>query len=192
MRCFFYFITIITLFYSESVFAQEKYEKESRIKYNQIPIKALDFFKLLNTKNKIKWFKEENLSKTTFEAKFKLDKLDYSVEFDSIGNIEDIEVLIDIKNLDINFISSVNLYLNQNCVSHKINKIQIQYSGNEIDLATIFTPKQNNDKLNKKYEIIVKCKSNKTVDLFEYLFNEKGKYLTSSKIIQKNSSHLEY
>ncbi|MBK8623271.1 MAG: hypothetical protein IPN79_16285 [Saprospiraceae bacterium] len=89
-------------------------------------------------------------------------------------------------------LDSFSLYLQNNCSKYKINKIQIQYTGEESNLLSLIKNVDANQKLNIYYEIVVVCTFNKKTDLFEYLINEKGKVLSTSKIIFKNSTHLEY
>ena len=74
--------------------AQNKYEREHRILKSQFPEKALGLItdKLVGAK-RVRFYKEIDSAKISYEAKFKKDKLRYSVEFDTEGTLEDIEVL---------------------------------------------------------------------------------------------------
>lgn len=187
------FISLILFsFPGINTFAQEKIEKESRIDLTVVPKNAQSFISDLALDNKIKWYLEQGINQTTIEAKFKHNGKKYSVEFDSIGNIEDIEVEISWKDLEVGVKESIKKQLDLNCLKHKINKIQTQYLGNAKNLSFLFKQNSNTQKLETNYELIVRCNQENEVNLFEYLFNHQGKLISTSKIIFRNSSHLEY
>lgn len=187
------FISLILFsFQGINTFAQEKIEKESRIDLTAVPKNAQSFISDLALDNKIKWYLEQGINQTTIEAKFKHNGKKYSVEFDSIGNIEDIEVEISWKDLEAGVKESIKKQLDLNCLKHKINKIQTQYLGNAKNLSFLFKQNSNTQKLETNYELIVRCNQENEVNLFEYLFNHQGKLISTSKIIFRNSSHLEY
>lgn len=187
------FISLILFsFPGINTFAQEKIEKESRIDLTVVPKNAQSFISDLALDNKIKWYLEQGINQTTIEAKFKHNGKKYSVEFDSIGNIEDIEVEISWKDLEAGVKESIKKQLDLNCLKHKINKIQTQYLGNAKNLSFLFKQNSNTQKLETNYELIVRCNQENEVNLFEYLFNHQGKLISKSKIIFRNSSHLEY
>jgi hypothetical protein len=64
---------------SNQLNAQQKYEKESRLKEKDIPIKAHHFIDFLVAGNRIRWYLEEGLERTSIEAKFKLNNQKYSI-----------------------------------------------------------------------------------------------------------------
>lgn len=187
-------ITIFLLFglCSNFLFAQQKYEKESRMKSKDVPSKALNFFDSISLKNKVKWYLEEGLDSKSIEAKFKYNSKKYSVEFDTLGNIEDAEIEIKWDEVQSTFKDLINSQLKRDCLKHKTVKIQIQYSGTFSEILSKLRDNILSENLTIKYEIIVKCKSKNTVVLFEYLFNEKAQVISRSEVIFKNSSHLEY
>jgi hypothetical protein len=181
---------LITFSFSINLFAQDKFEKESRIKSKEVPSKAFYFIDSL--KIKVKWYKEEGLNTKNFEAKFKHKKIKYSVEFDSLGNIEDVEIGLDWQKIKSDLRDSIQVQLQKDCSRHRISKVQRQFTGSEKDLFALLITGNNLDALTIKYEIIIRCKQQNKVNLFEYLFNDKGILISKSKIIFKNSSHLEY
>jgi hypothetical protein len=187
-----YILILISTCFTNSIVAQVKFEKESRIKQSAVPFNALTFIDSIAIKRKIKWFKEEGISYTSFEAKFKHNKSKYSVEFDSLGNIEDIEVTIKWDELEKSIQENISLVLNNDCTANKVVKLQQQFTGNSSDLIFLFKHNSNINNLSIQFEAIVRCKKDKKTDLFEYLFNNSGRPISSKKIILKNSSHLEY
>jgi hypothetical protein len=185
-------IFLIVFFVSYNLFAQDKFEKESRIKPKDVPSKALSFIDSLKMDTKVKWYLEEGLNKKSIEAKYKQNKVSYSIEFDSIGKIEDIEIEVNWGDLESSLSESISSQLQQNCSSHRIEKVQRQFTGSENDLFTFLNTRIILEHLNINYEIIVRCKQLNEVDLFEYLFNKNGKLISTSKLVLKNSSQLEY
>ncbi|WP_027003966.1 hypothetical protein [Hugenholtzia roseola] len=194
MYKFLFLVLLITLSYSNPLSAQDKFEKESRIKEKDVPSLALQFVDSLPLQTKIKWYKEEGLTQNSIEAKFKHQEKNYSIEFDTLGQIEDIEIEIAWAKVETAVSKAILEQIETDCAAHKIIKAQQQFSGKTQDLFSLFQTKSDNfsSNLTTKYEIVVKCKSQKEISLFEYLFDEKGNFLNKSKIIFKNSSHLEY
>ena len=185
-------VLLIAFNFSGNLFAQEKFEKERRIKKANVPAEALSFVEALDIKSKVKWFKEEGLSQKSIEAKFKHHKAKYSVEFDTLGKVEDVEIGVKWSELASNLGDSICLQLNSACSKYKIVKVQEQYSGDASALISMLKAGTNRSSLTIKYELVVKCHQQKKVDLFEYLFSDKGQLISISKIVFKNSSHLEY
>ena len=74
--------------------AQHKYEREQRISSEIIPQSAQNFIDSIGSDSKIKWYKEVSLNEVTFEAKFKHNKKKFSVEFDTLGTLQDVELAI--------------------------------------------------------------------------------------------------
>lgn len=185
---FFLFVLVI----SNSLFAQEKFERESRIKEIEVPQKALQFIDSSYLKTKIRWYKEIGLKNVSFEAKLIQNRTAYSVEFDSLGFIEDVEVEVDWVDLEQAIKDIISSHLEKDCSKYKIIKVQKQYSGNESELLRFITNQELNQSLSKKYELIVRCKKQQETSLFEILFDHQGHPISISKIVFKNSSHLEY
>lgn len=187
-------IVLLLLFcaYSGTLSAQAKFEKESRIKYKDVPAAAIRFIDAVNDKCKLKWYKEESLTGQSIEAKFRRNDAKYSVEFDTLGKVADIEVTVDWEGLNNQLRNEMLSQLKSDCVDHQIVKVQKQYTGSESDLLSMLKSDTVSPSLTVKYELVVKCSRQKEVNLFEYLFNDSGKVISASKIIFKNSSHLEY
>jgi hypothetical protein len=182
----------VFLFCPFFLFSQEKMEKEYRIKKKNVPVPALFFMDSVGIKVKTKWYKEEGLEKNSIEVKFKYKKRSYSIEFDTLGKVEDVEVSRKWREIDKSTQKLIENQLLKDCAKYKVEKIQIQYKGLDKYLYEIVKNPNSKTPLQIKYELIVKCKSNGGVDLYEYLFNSQGDTVSKSKIIFKNSSHLEY
>lgn len=174
------------------LFAQKKYEKESRFKEKKVPSIALDFINLLAEDRKVRWYLEEGFDRTSIEAKFKMNNQNYSVEFDRLGNLEDIEIQIKWGDLRKPLKDSVSFYLGRDCKKFKIRRIQLQYLGDHSVLLSKIKTGESTDDYIVRYEIVVKCSHDNNVSLYEYLFSDSGQKLSAAQIVFKNSSHLEY
>lgn len=186
------FALLIFGMFSTELFAQEKFERESRLKRKDVPQKALQFIDSLDIGNKVKWYFEQGLQRSSIEAKFKKDKKKHSVEFDSLGNIEDVEIQVKWKKLPEQLKDSINFHFQKDCDKHKIEKVQIQFTGSIEALFSKIKTSETNLPLTTRYEIIVRCSSSNNINLFEYLFGEDGEVISRSKIIFKNSTNLEF
>lgn len=177
---------------SNHIYAQNKYERESRLKEKDVPAMALDFISSLAVEKKVRWYLEEGLDRKSIEAKFKIKNQKYSIEFDTLGNLEDIEVQIKWGSLNKTLRDSIAFYLRKDCIKYKIRRIQIQYSGDPTVLLSKIKTGESTESYTTRYDMVIKCRSNNNVNLFEYLFSDLGQKLTVFQIIFKNSSHLEY
>jgi hypothetical protein len=124
------FLFICCFVISTEILAQDKIEKEESIKERKVPQMATEW--LYDTFEKIrkpKWYKEFSEVGYSFEAKFRYKNGFHSVEFDSLGLVQDVEIEIKLKRLSKEIQSQILTYLNENHRVFKVNKLQIQYSG---------------------------------------------------------------
>jgi hypothetical protein len=172
--------------------AQEKFEKESRIKATEVPKKALHFIATLELPVKVKWYLEEGLERQSIESKFKYQGARYSVEFDTLGNIEDVELEVKPKELPSAAMDAIAARLKEDCSAYKITKVQLQYLGEEEALKQVIRSAKVGEGVTTNVELVINCRNDQGKNLYEYLFDASGKVLSVSKIVFKNSSHLEY
>ena len=177
---------------SVRTYAQQKYEKESRLGEADVPPLANSFIDSLAVPGKVKWYLEEGFDRKSIEAKFSFRNEKYSVEFDTLGRLEDIEIQQKWSDLAKPLRNTIATQLQEDCKNFKIQKVQIQYSGEQSILLSKIKTGQAIGDYTIRYEIIVKCAKAKEINLFEYLFSNQGQKLTASKIVFKNSSNLEY
>ncbi|WP_188441204.1 hypothetical protein [Planktosalinus lacus] len=191
-----YFIKCLTILIigsiSTSLYCQQKYERESRLKPADVPPAALEFIESAEITSKVKWYIEYGLETKSIEAKFKLNNKRHSVEFDTLGTLDDIEIEILSKELNTNLKKSIDIALSGNCSNHKISKVQKQYTGNQNVLLSLLKNQDFAGNFTTKYEIITSCENESKTEQYEYLFNDEGKLLQQFKIIFSNSSNLEY
>ena len=175
--------------------SQYKYEREYRIKKSQFPQKAHALLQEhIRGARKMKYYREVDSTKISYEAKFKKDRLFYSIEFDSQGNLEDIEVLI--KEIDIPNASfeTITAYLNSTFAKYRILKIQQQYAVTDFESTdeTLKNAFQNLLLPAVKYEIIVAGKKDGGFEDFEVLFDAEGSFISMRKSLPANYDHILY
>ena len=187
-----YRAVLMLLLTSGQLYAQMKYEKESRLHPDEVPHSAFQFVDSLQDIKKVRWYLEEGFDRKSIEAKFKADKLKYSVEFDSEGTLEDIEVLRDWEELNESLRTSVLDKLCEDCWKIRILKVQFQYTGQPSDLWKFTASGQNIEKLTLRYEIVIRCRTMNNTVQYEYLYSDTGEKLSRSEIVLNNASNLEY
>ncbi|UCD60587.1 MAG: hypothetical protein JSV59_11995 [Flavobacteriaceae bacterium] len=191
----FLLLTIMALFQYSLGFSQVKVEREHRIKKNQFPEAAHDFIKdKLNDAKKIRFYKETDTTKITYEAKFKKDKLHYSVEFDESGKLEDIEILIKEVDVPKDSWSNITKFLREKFDRYKIRKIQQQYpvTSNETAETTLNNAFQNLLIPSLNYEIMVRGKIHDNHADFEILFGAEGDFIKMRESLPANYDHVLY
>lgn len=175
--------------------AQNKYEREYRIRKTQFPQKALAYIqeKLLDAK-RIRFYKETDSTKISYEAKFKKDRLWYSVEFDQEGVLEDIEILIKPVDIPDDCYAAIKNHLNGIFIKYRIRRLQQQYpiSKDEIIETTVKNAFQNLMLPSINYELIVDGKKSNTFEQFEILFDAKGQFKSIRKALPPNYDHVLY
>ncbi len=185
-----FILFLFTLPQSGKLSAQVKYERESRMRPQDVPSEARSFLASIETDHKIRWYREEKWEGASIEAKFRYAGADYSVEFDTTGMVEDVERTIRWKDLPLPVSRSISDRLDKDCRRYKVVKIQRQYTGMNPEAFSI-RDADNNASLVIRYELVVRCKRDHA-GLYEYLFDRTGELVTVSQIVFRNSSHLEY
>lgn len=183
---------MLLLVFVISLYGQKKYEKESRLNQADVPVNAIQFIAALKTSSKIKWYFEEGIYENSVEAKFRWKGKKYSIEFDTLGNIQDVEVLMKWGEITDFVRNQINSQLDSTYTRYKIRKIQCQYIGNQTALLPFLKKEKYTQSVLTNYELIVKGKKKNSTKLYEILFDKKGKILRINEIIFKNSDNLEY
>ncbi len=174
--------------------SQNKYEREYRIRKSQFPRVALDLMESeLGKVKRLKFYKETDSAKTSFEAKFKKEKLWYSVEFDQSGQLEDIEVLIKQVDIPSDALVKMKTYFNSAFSKHRIKRIQQQYPANQEQLKKTFRNAFQNLLLpSLNYELVVAGKVDKSYFDYEILFDAEGNFKKIRKSLPPNYDHVLY
>ncbi|MCB4799801.1 hypothetical protein [Neotamlana laminarinivorans] len=183
---------IILLFWSCLLQAQTKNEKEERIPDFQFPKPAYNYFN--NTKKplkRLKFFKEIDGKNKSYEAKFKYNKLHYSVEFDTLGKLEDIEIIIKQKHIPEGALQQITTYFKTNFDKYSFIKIQEQYINKTTKTDTDFINYILENPIGKHthFEIIAEIKSEKDRLFKEFTFKFTGEFEKSRPISSSSYEH---
>lgn len=182
----------VLLLFPILVWSQVKFERESRLKETEIPAPARQFITEADIQTRVKWYYEENLEGNSVEAKFRQGKSRYSVEFDTLGNIQDVEIEIEPNTLSKQQQQKLNGALDALFTKYRIRKIQRQYRGSSSELQEVLQKEGVLSSAQIRYEIVIKGRNDDGVKLYEITFDEEGQLLEQRQIIFRNSEHLEY
>ena len=183
------------IFIVSAVTAQNKQEREYRILKSQFPEKALaQIQEKLEGVKRLRFYKDIDIKKNSYEAKFKKDRIWYSIEFNEDGVLEDIELLI--KPIDIPEDTFLNItsYFETNFTKYRIQKIQQQYvsSSEEAIETTIKNAFQNLLLPTINYEFVIVAKKEKGYQQYEILFDAEGTFKNLRMSLPPNYDHVLY
>ena len=174
-------------------FSQTKYEKEFRIRVKDVPPLALAFVDSMTFDSKVKWYKEIGLNQITIEAKAKLNKERHSIEFFENGIFQDIEIEVNPNKIDYGTYSKITGVLSQRHKKYKIEKVQIQYTGDRNIVLMFLRENRNNPEgIAINYEVVISTKLDGNYLMLEYLFSETGEYVQSNHIISRRKDTIDY
>lgn len=186
-------LMLLLFIFHFSFFAQQKFEKEYRIKSSEAPVKSLQIIKMWNFNKKVKWFAEESNDGKTFEAKVVFKKYRYSIEFSEEGEILDVEKTVKFDELPIEMQQKIEQNLSKRFKSYSIKKVQIQYSGTESAMYNqVFKLEKVNEKVKINFEFILKAKKENENAFYEVLVDVNGAVIKELKFKQESSLNLEF
>lgn len=187
--------SLIFILCTSFCFSQVKDEREERIPKEDFPQMAKDYFtSFVDDVGYMKFYKEIDGEKLSYEAKFKLDDLHYSVEFDKDGKLEDIEIVIKKKHIPKETLKSINMYLNEQYRKARFVKIQKQYVNCTGVSDREFIEHIADDPYDKHthYEIIAEVKTEDNRLLKEFTFTNKGKFEKMRIVTSSSYEHALY
>lgn len=175
--------------------SQAKYEREFRIRESQFPVAALEKAQpYLDGVRRLRFYKEIDSSRQSFEIKFRKDRLNYSVEYSPSGVLEDIEVTIRPNDIPNESWDAIIRHLSNFTDTYKIRKIQQQYPGDafETDSVTFRNAFQNLLLPEIRYELMIQTGKGKTFKEFEILYDSGGEFLQMRESLPPNYDHVLY
>lgn len=178
---------LLILFSFSSIAQSKKKEKEARISRDEMPLKALLLlgkFDDKEFKQKTYFFEIDGNTKS-YEAKFIYKKHAYSVEFSEEGKLQDVEKVIEKKEIPTSTRDAIEVYLENNFDAFKLEKIQEQFPNKGKAEETFQESLQQNQNPDN-YEIIVQAKKEQRYFVYELLFDAFGKFKKKRKV-DKNS-----
>lgn len=172
--------------------SQSKLEKERRIDVREVPENATRLVDSLFPGRRVKWYFEENLKGNSIEGKLRIEKHRYSVEFDTSGVLQDIEMVVCEKEIRSDLLERIRKELDSRFVKMKIDKIQVQFSGaTSLLLTSPLKPGIVGEGVLERYEVVFRGK-NEGWKLYEATFSKFGELLSMEEIILKNTDHLAF
>jgi len=188
-------LVLFTLLMAWTSIAQVKVERQHRIKKNQFPQVAHEFIKekLKDVKN-IRFYKETDTSKVSYEAKFKKDKLFYGLGFDEYGKLQDIVIIINILDIPKQTWTNITLVLKEKFSKYKVRQMQQRYpvtSNQNIDI-TLKNAFQNLMIPSINYELLVSGKIDDERMDYELLFSANGDFVRMKESLPANYDHVLY
>ena len=187
-----FLVLLATFLWGNFSFGQEKYEREYRIKEREVPAAAREFVSAFSFDKKIKWYAEEGLNTRSVEAKTKFQGKRYSIEFDTLGNVQDVEVEIAPDELPVQTRGAIDTVLKREFKDLKFIKIQVQYTGDRDSLIAFHQGRLSDGRVTTKYEIILKGENESGVSWYEYRFAADGSIESRAVVVFRNTDNLEY
>ncbi|MEQ8882775.1 MAG: hypothetical protein RLQ12_24250 [Cyclobacteriaceae bacterium] len=186
-------IFCILYFFGCFLFAQEKREVEKRVNKGDVPAMARGFIEeAYDTKRKIRWYYQTEGEEISYEAKLYWKDQLHSVEFDTLGDIIDIEIVVNWEMIDSPVRQNLEAYFNTNYDKWDLDKIQVQWSGPMENLKELIKKDQQSG-LTKRFEIEYRGATETEDELWEGLFSGDGKELLQKrKIVLGNLNNLTY
>ena len=157
-----------------------------------VPNDALDWIEEVYGKpKKLKWYFEENGKNESYEAKFKLNGLKYSVEFDDDGDIEDIEIQLSWRKLAPKLKAQLTSSFNK-IEKFKLDKIQEQWSDKDENALKRAALSKDNSQITIRYEIVFRAQIDGVTGKWEGLFDQNGTLLEKRKIYTRPSDNFDF
>ncbi len=185
LNILFYLLLVLTM--CQNGYAQEtiKYETEENIDVKAVPIEAVEkianFQRVLNIE-KIKWVRETNFDRISYEAKGLWQGKPISIEFDSLGQFEDAEITVRLSSIEKETCRKIKRSLRELYPKYRLLKFQLQYSGNHSSVIDFMNNETPATSILKRFEIEVFAMIKTNWRSFELLFDELGNLLEKREI----------
>ena len=172
-------------------FTQKKQEQEFRIDKGELPeniLPVLSYY--LDDVKRLRFYKEQDGEKSSYEVKFKKDRLLYSIEFDEKGVLEDVEFIVKQKDIPDETFEKLTKYLQSNHGKYRIKKIQQQYLNTRNAQKTLKDAFQNLILPEIRYELIIATKDDEGYGEYEITFDAMGAHLLTRKSVNTKYDHV--
>ncbi len=185
------FLILVLLATSVLCFGQKKQEQEFRIDKNELPQNVLtELSGYLKEAKRLRFYKELDGEKSSYEVKFKKDRLRYSVEFDENGKLEDVEFIIEPTDIPEDTLEQIARHLISKHGKYRIKKIQQQYLNGDDTQKTLQDAFQNLILPDVRYELIIATKDKEGYSEYEITFDALGKHLLTRKSVNTKYDHV--
>lgn len=184
-------LSLLIFWISFSAFSQEKIERELKVKPSQVPTPAKEWLAdAFEDLRKPKWYLEYSQTGKAFEAKFIWKKYFYSVEFDSLGKLQDVEIEIPSSEIPTETWTKIQGYFFEEFQEVSVQKIQRQLIGKEDDIEDFFSENES-EGISIRFEIVFEGK-NETWQVWEGLFDEHGTLISVIKVQSRPLDNLVF
>ena len=186
-------LTIVTfIFFSSLCLSQEEGVKVVRIKAESVPDAAVQMLDSLIEGKKIRWFKTENDTLLSYDARAKHKGNKLNFQFSENGVYEKTVFGIKRKDIPTGTFKNLSNHLSNQYDKYKIGYTQIQYLDNINSLLIDFQSGQTEQSPEIKYQIAVSVKEGGAWKMFEYIFDGNGQYIERSDLKFAMTDNLEY
>lgn len=159
----------------------QKIEREAKIDAIDFPKNALQIVEEIgHSRKKVKFYRETDGDKTSYEAKLKYKGSKYSIEFNRAGILEDVEISLSKREIPKETKALIDSRLDTVARKYRVEKIQLQYLNKGQTSLEIRTRIDRKDFDN--YEIIVAFKDKRKIYRKEILFDNKGNFVQERDI----------
>lgn len=173
-------------------YAQQKFEREIRVRPQAVPAAAEAFVSACAGTERIRWYQEINLGFYNYEAKVKRNGHHYSIEFDSTGVLQDVEMSIRFSHLPEAVQGAVRAELAGRCSKYRITRVQRQWTGAAQALEELVRNGTTGGQHTERIELVFSCKTDRGPVLYEALFDALGKMDSLVEIVPRNTDNLDF
>lgn len=188
-------LVILFLFFGLFSSAQNKLEREHRIKKSQFPSEALETIAKNNQDFKrLKFYKAVDSTSKTYTAKFKKARLFYEMDFNEQGELGGLGFAIKPVDMPEESFERITQYLSQKFEKSKVRKMFQTYPAqvNEEIEKTMRNAFQNLMIPDVVYELFIKGKKNGARVDFEITFDSEGDFVSIRKALPANYDRVLY
>jgi hypothetical protein len=180
-------LTVFFLCSTTLLFSQDKLEKESRIRSEEVPLQAQQWVEeAFGRGHRVKWYYERTSGKESYEAKFRWKRQRYSVEFSLEGALEDVEMRRKFKSIPPALQKSL-----KEIEGFQLQRLQEQWSGPSVDVMEAIRT-GDASAIQVQYEVEFMGKINEEKALWEGTFSQEGALLDYRHIILRPVDNLNY
>ena len=188
---------LLFLLASVTVFCQNGPEREHRINNAQFPSISMDtLFKVVKDAElkKVRYYKAVDSTETIYILKFKMQRLDYQMHFNSNGKLQ--KVGFGVKEVDIpsDTFTAMQRYLQERYDKIKVRRMFQEYNLNstETSQTTIKNAFQNLLLPTNRYRLLIIGKNASDRQPYEVIFNAEGEMETLSHTLPPNYDRILY
>jgi len=172
--------------------SQTKMEKEERIREKDVPENARTFLDEAGIVNKTKWYKDIGKNEVVIEAKTKHRRTLYSIEFDTTGQIINVEYIIKFRRLAPEIKENIKKQLEAKYKKYSFLKTQKQYTGEKQALKELIRNEKTDKRFTTRYEIVLKGTKENYKRKYEITTSQSGELIDIKEIVEPDMDILIY